>query len=417
MENLHIDDVKALAMSAHGDARVRRSLFADALDGDGRRSANALWALTHLPSQDDVFIAEHRQGLTVLALEATDATRRRLALTLLERLEWSVDQVDTALLDFCLGHLMDPSEAVGVRALCAKLAYLQCRHYPELLGELRQSLLMLDPALLKPGLKHVRNKILEGSGERRSGKRKVERGKFGCRVLRSIAFHFPLSVFHSLFSLRDEKYAAFQRPLLPNLAPESIIGVRTPALRLLARELRGSAEAEAFLAALPHRYFEENQLHAFLVAQERDYRRCIERLECFLPFVDNWATCDQLSPRVLGRHRAELLPEVRRWMASGHEYTCRFGIGMLMRYYLEDNTFSEEYLHWVAAIDREEYYVRMMQAWFFATALAKQWSAAEPYMHEGCLPDWVRRKAIQKALESFRIPAEHKAHLRALRKI
>ena len=386
MEKLHIDDVKALAMSAHGDARVRRSLFADALEGEGRASANALWALTHLPSQDDVFIAEHRQDLTALALKAADATRRRLALALLERLEWSVDQVDTALLDFCLGHLMDPSEAVGVRALCAKLAYLQCRHYPELLGELRQSLLMLDPALLKPGLKHVRNKILEGSGER-------------------------------LFSLRDEKYAAFQRPLLPNLAPESIIGVRTPALRLLAKELRGSAEAEAFLAALPHRYFEENQLHAFLVAQERDYRRCIERLECFLPFVDNWATCDQLSPRVLGRHRAELLPEVRRWMASGHEYTCRFGIGMLMRYYLEDNTFSEEYLRWVAAIDREEYYVRMMQAWFFATALAKQWSAAEPYMHDGRLPDWVRRKAIQKAIESFRIPAEHKAHLRGLRKI
>jgi 3-methyladenine DNA glycosylase AlkD len=384
MESLHIDDVKALAMSAHGDARARRSLFADALEGEGRASTNALWALTHLPSQDDVFIAEHRQGLTALALEAADATRRRLALTLLERLEWGVDQVDTALLDFCLGHLMDSSEAVGVRALCAKLAYLQCRHYPELLGELRQSLLMLDPALLKPGLKHIRNKILEGSGER-------------------------------LFSLRDEKYAAFQRPLLPNLAPESIIGVRTPALRLLAKELRGSAEAEAFLAALPHRYFEENQLHAFLVAQERDYRRCIERLDCFLPFVDNWATCDQLSPRVLGRHRAELLPEVRRWMASGHEYTCRFGIGMLMRYFLEPDTFSEEYLQWVAAVDREEYYVRMMQAWFFATALAKQWSAAEPYMHDGRLPDWVRRKAIQKALESFRIPAAHKSHLRSLK--
>lgn len=384
MESLHIDDVKALAMSAHGDAVARRSLFADALEGEGRASANALWALTHLPSQDDVFIAEHRQGLTVLALDAADATRRRLALTLLERLEWGVDQVDTALLDFCLGHLMDPSEAVGVRALCAKLAYRQCRHYPELLGELRQSLLMLDPALLKPGLRYVRNKILEGSGER-------------------------------LFSLRDEKYAAFQRPLLPNLAPESIIGVRTPALRLLAKELRGSAEAEAFLAALPHRYFEENQLHAFLVAQERDYRRCIERLECFLPFVDNWATCDQLSPRVLGRHRAELLPEVRRWMASGHEYTCRFGIGMLMRYFLEADAFSEEYLRWVAAIDREEYYVRMMQAWFFATALAKQWSAAEPYMHDGRLPDWVRRKAIQKAMESFRIPAEHKSQLRSLK--
>ena len=160
MEILHIDDIKALAMSAHGDGEVRRSLFTDALEGDGRRSANALWVLTHLPSQDDVFIAEHRPELVTLALTATDVTRRRLALTLLERLEWSVDQVDTALLDFCLGHLMDPSEAVGVRALCAKLASRQCRHYPELLGELRQSLLMLDPALLKPGLRHVRNKLL-----------------------------------------------------------------------------------------------------------------------------------------------------------------------------------------------------------------------------------------------------------------
>lgn len=224
-----------------------------------------------------------------------------------------------------------------------------------------------------------------------------------------------MSILDRLFSLRDEKYAAFQRPLLPNLAPESIIGVRTPALRLLAKELHGSAEAETFLAALPHRYFEENQLHAFLVAQEKDYRHCIERLGRFLPFVDNWATCDQLSPRVLGRHRAELLPELRRWMASGHEYTCRFGIGMLMRYFLEPDAFSEEYLRWVAAVDREEYYVRMMQAWFFATALAKQWSAAEPYMHDGRLPDWVRRKAIQKAIESFRIPAAHKAHLRSLK--
>lgn len=412
MESLHIDDVKALAMSAHGDAGARRSLFADALEGEGRASANALWALTHLPSQDVVFIAEHRQGLTALALEATDVTRRRLALTLLERLEWGVDQVDTALLDFCLAHLMDPSEAVGVRALCTKLAYRQCRHYPELLGELRQSLLMLDPALLKPGLKHVRNKILEGSGERRveSGERRTTRCGSQLSTLRS-----PLSTLDRLFSLHDEKYAAFQRPLLPNLAPESIIGVRTPALRLLAKELRGSAEAEGFLAALPHRYFEENQLHAFLVAQERDYRRCIERLDCFLPFVDNWATCDQLSPRVLGRHRAELLPEVRRWMASSHEYTCRFGIGMLMRYFLEPDVFSDEYLRWVAAIDREEYYVRMMQAWFFATALAKQWSVAEPYMHDGRLPEWVRHKAIQKAIESFRIPAEHKAHLRSLK--
>lgn len=160
MEHLHIDDVKSLAMNAHGNEEARRELFAAALEGEGRASANALWALTHLPKEDFVYLDQHRRELTMVALSAADVPRRRLALALLERLEWTVDQVDTALLDFCLLHLMDPSEPVGVRALCGKLAYRLCRHYPELLSELRQSLLMLEPSLLKPGFRHTRNKLL-----------------------------------------------------------------------------------------------------------------------------------------------------------------------------------------------------------------------------------------------------------------
>ena len=152
MEHLHIDDVKLLAMNAHGNEEARRELFAAALEGEGRTSANALWALTHLPKEDSVYLDQHRRELTMVALSAADVSRRRLALALLERLEWTID--------VCLLHLMDPSEAVGVRALCGKLAYMLCRHFPELLSELRQSLLMLEPSLLKPGFRHTRNKLL-----------------------------------------------------------------------------------------------------------------------------------------------------------------------------------------------------------------------------------------------------------------
>ena len=218
-----------------------------------------------------------------------------------------------------------------------------------------------------------------------------------------------------LMALRDEGYAAFTAKLIPNLPPDRVIGVRAPHIRLLAKELRGSAEAEAFLAALPHRYLEENGLHAALLCDIKDYAAALSEVERFLPHVDNWATCDTLSPRAFARHTAELLPHVRRWMASPHEYTCRFGIGMLMRYYLEDSAFLVDHLQWVAAINRDEYYIKMIQAWYFATALAKQWPAAEPYMHPGRVGEWVRRKAIQKAIESFRVPAAHKAHLRDLR--
>ena len=217
-----------------------------------------------------------------------------------------------------------------------------------------------------------------------------------------------------LFSLADEGYRQFQTPLLPSVAPECIIGVRTPVLRKLAKELAGTAEAEAFLRDLPHAYYEENNLHAFLMEQIRDYDACVAAIDTFVPYVDNWSTCDGWSPKVLKRHPEELLVKIRQWMASDLPYTVRFGIGMLQRYFL-DERFDPTYLEWVAVIDREEYYVRMMVAWYFATALAKQYEATLPYIEQGRLPLWTHNKAIQKAMESYRVCAEHKSYLKTLK--
>ena len=219
-----------------------------------------------------------------------------------------------------------------------------------------------------------------------------------------------MNIEERLFDLRDEKYAAFTAKLIPTVDPSRVIGVRAPQMRQLARELKGSAEAAAFVAVLPHRYLEENGLHAALLEGLKDFDAALHEVERFLPHVDNWATCDTLSPRVFAKHKEELLPHVRRWMASKHEYTCRFGIGMLMRHYLDD-AFCSEHLQWVASIHREEYYVKMMQAWYFATALAKQWDATLPVI--STLPDWVRRKTILKACESFRVPQAHKDYLKS----
>ena len=216
-----------------------------------------------------------------------------------------------------------------------------------------------------------------------------------------------------LFALQDAKYADFQRKLIPTVRPDAIIGVRTPALRAMAKELYRK-DATPFLMDVPHHYFEENQLHAFVISLLPDFPSAAEAVSRFLPFVDNWATCDQLSPKAFAKHPRELLPILENWLGDGHEYAVRFAMGMLMQHFLEAE-FRSEYLDWVGDVEREEYYIRMMQAWYFATALAKQWDAAEPYMHRGRLPEWVRRKAIQKAIESFRIPADRKAHLRALR--
>ena len=223
------------------------------------------------------------------------------------------------------------------------------------------------------------------------------------------------AVTQRLFSLADEGYRQFQTPLLPSVEPERIIGVRTPVLRKLAKEMAGTAEAEAFLRDLPHTYYEENNLHAFLVEQMKDYDACAAAIDTFLPYVDNWSTCDGWSPKVFKKHPEELLVKIREWMASDLLYTVRFGIGMLQRYFL-DERFDPVYLAWVATIDREEYYVRMMVAWYFATALAKQYEATLPYVEQGRLPIWTHNKTIQKAVESYRISAEQKIYLNTLRK-
>ena len=223
-----------------------------------------------------------------------------------------------------------------------------------------------------------------------------------------------MSIRETLFSLRDEKFAAFQARLIPNVAPERVIGVRTPALRKLAKTLRGSGQAEEFLKALPHEFFEENNLHAFLLCEMKDFEACVQAVEDFLPYVDNWATCDQMSPGVFRKNKQALLPYIRCWIASERCYTRRFGTGMLMSHFLDED-FREEYLSLVSDIRSEEYYVNMMIAWYFATALAKQYEAALPYLENRRLDPWVHNKTIQKAVESFRVSDEHKACLRALK--
>ena len=223
-----------------------------------------------------------------------------------------------------------------------------------------------------------------------------------------------MSIRETLFSLREEEYAAFQAKLIPNVAPERVIGVRTPALRKLAKTLRGSGQAEEFLKALPHEFFEENNLHAFLLCEMKDFEACVQAVEDFLPYVDNWATCDQLRPKAFARNKQALLPYIRSWLDSDREYTRRFGIGMLMSHFLDED-FREEYLSLVSDIRSEEYYVNMMIAWYFATALAKQYEAALPYLENRRLAPWVHNKAIQKALESFRVSDGHKTYLKTLK--
>ncbi len=217
-----------------------------------------------------------------------------------------------------------------------------------------------------------------------------------------------------LFALQDRKYAVFQSKLIPTVSPETVIGVRTPALRTFAKELAKREDVSAFLAALPHRFFEENQLHAFILSLGKDYGETVRLLDAFLPFVDNWATCDQTSPKVFRKHRTELLIEIERYLGSERPYTVRFGIGMLMEHYLDED-FRPEYPARVAALRSEEYYVNMMIAWYFATALAKQYDAALPYIEGRKLDVWTHNKAIQKAIESYRVPEETKEYLRTLK--
>ena len=217
-----------------------------------------------------------------------------------------------------------------------------------------------------------------------------------------------------LFQLQDEAYRAFQGKLIPGMEPETMIGVRTPALRAFAKQLYKAGETAAFLSDLPHRYFDENQLHAFILSEMRDFEGCIEGVCRFLPFVDNWATCDQLSPKAFRAHRPQLLEYIRGWLDSGHTYTVRFAIGMLMAHFL-DEAFDPEYLRLVSQLRSDEYYVNMMIAWYFATALAKQYEAALPFIVERRLSPWTHNKTIQKCVESDRVPQARKAHLKTLK--
>ena len=216
-----------------------------------------------------------------------------------------------------------------------------------------------------------------------------------------------------LFSLSDPAYRDFTLPLLPGLAPERMIGMRMPAMRALAKELYRAGAYEDFLAALPHDYHEENCLHAFLVGEIKDAERCLDEIGRFLPFVDNWAVCDTIRPKCFRKSRAALLARIPAWLASGETYTVRFGVGMLMCHFLDED-FRPEYLEWAAALRSGEYYVNMMIAWYFATALAKQYDAALPYLEQGRLERWTHNKTIQKAVESYRVSDEHKAALRLL---
>jgi 3-methyladenine DNA glycosylase AlkD len=214
---------------------------------------------------------------------------------------------------------------------------------------------------------------------------------------------------------RDEKYGQFQRKLLPTVDPAQIIGVRTPVLRKMAKQFKQDEGCADFLAELPHTYFEENLLHGMIISETRDFPSCILQLEQFLPYMDNWAVCDQTAPKVFKTHKEELLPHIRRWLISKHLYTVRFAIGMLMRHFLDED-FQPEYLELVTGIRSEEYYVNMEIAWYMATALAKQWAAAVPYLEAQTMERWVHNRTIQKARESYRITGAQKEYLKTLRR-
>ncbi len=217
-------------------------------------------------------------------------------------------------------------------------------------------------------------------------------------------------ILKKLYSLQDTKYRDFQGKLLPTVDPKSIIGVRTPDLRKLAKELVREDGSGTFLETLPHTYFDENQLHAFILSDIKDYSLCITLVDRFLPYIDNWATSDQLSPKVFRKHKTELLSYIKIWLKSDRTYTVRFAVGMLMQHFLDDG-FSPAYPKMVAAIKSEEYYINMMRAWYFATALAKQYDAIIPYIEQNKLDPWTHSKAIQKAIESYRITPAQKEYL------
>ncbi|MBP3872822.1 MAG: DNA alkylation repair protein [Lachnospiraceae bacterium] len=217
-----------------------------------------------------------------------------------------------------------------------------------------------------------------------------------------------------LFRMRDVDYALLQAKIIPTVAADRIIGVRTPALRAFAKDLYKDRDKEDFLSCTPHQYFDEDQLHAFVISLEKDFDKCIAEADAFLPFIDNWATCDQLSPKAFKREPEKLLQYIQSWIKSDQTYTVRFAIGMLMRHFL-DERFEVGYADMVAEVKSEEYYINMMIAWYFATALAKQYDRIVPYLEGKRLDGWVHNKAIRKSVESYRITDEQKAYLKTLK--
>jgi len=217
-----------------------------------------------------------------------------------------------------------------------------------------------------------------------------------------------------LYSIQDLKYRDMQIKIIPTISPESIIGVRTPELKALAKDIMKTGNYKDFFKELPHKYFEENQLHAFIISGIKDMNECMEELRKFLPYVDNWATCDQMSPKIFKKHKEELLTHIKEWIESGKTYTIRFGVGMLMEHFLDED-YGPQYPEMVAGIRSEEYYVNMMIAWYFATALAKQYESILPFVEEKRLEDWTHNKAIQKSVESRRITEEQKIYLKSLK--
>lgn len=218
-----------------------------------------------------------------------------------------------------------------------------------------------------------------------------------------------------LFALQDTGYREFHSRLMPNIDREKIIGIRIPVLRKFAKTFMKTEEAGVFIRELPHIYYEENNLHMMMITAIKDYDRCLAQVERFLPYIDNWATCDFPEPKCFARHKPELLTHIREWIASKDTYTVRYGIGMLMRLYLDED-YAPEYPAMVAEVVSEEYYVNMMSAWYFATALAKQWDSVIAYIEKRKLSSVVHRKAIQKAIESYRITPEQKDYLRTLKR-
>lgn len=220
---------------------------------------------------------------------------------------------------------------------------------------------------------------------------------------------------NNLFELQDLDYRDFQSGLIPNLDQDAFIGVRTPELRKLAKQIKQDEDISLFLSDVPHKYFDENQLHAFIISLGKDFDETVNKVEVFLPYIDNWATCDQLSPTVFKKHKKELLPYIKKWINSKKTYTVRFAMGMLMTHYLDED-FDASYPEMVAGVKSDEYYVNMMIAWYFATGLAKQYNAFIPFIEGQRLEAWTHNKAIQKSIESRRISPKQKVYLKSLKK-